>query len=74
MQGGLYIFQLFDYYACSGMTLLLFAILQSVSIGWVYGENLEEVCTPLHSEFEFTHPCVNIDLQVQTGFMETLKT
>uniref|UniRef100_A0A8D3D741 Transporter n=1 Tax=Scophthalmus maximus TaxID=52904 RepID=A0A8D3D741_SCOMX len=56
-EGGLYIFQLFDYYACSGMTLLLFAILQSVSIGWVYGENLEEVCTPLHSEFEFTHPC-----------------
>uniref|UniRef100_A0A3Q4HIL4 Transporter n=2 Tax=Neolamprologus brichardi TaxID=32507 RepID=A0A3Q4HIL4_NEOBR len=36
-EGGLYIFQLFDYYACSGMTLLLFAILQSVCIGWVYG-------------------------------------
>ncbi|CDQ95173.1 unnamed protein product, partial [Oncorhynchus mykiss] len=37
-EGGLYIFQLFDYYACSGMTLLLFAILQSVCISWVYGE------------------------------------
>ncbi|KAI4892739.1 hypothetical protein NFI96_032303, partial [Prochilodus magdalenae] len=36
-EGGLYIFQLFDYYACSGMTLLLFAILQSVCVGWVYG-------------------------------------
>ncbi|KAM7422700.1 hypothetical protein PAMA_010649 [Pampus argenteus] len=36
-QGGLYIFQLFDYYACSGMTLLLFAVLQSVCIGWIYG-------------------------------------
>ncbi|XP_028260975.1 sodium- and chloride-dependent GABA transporter 2-like isoform X2 [Parambassis ranga] len=36
-EGGLYIFQVFDYYACSGMTLLLFAILQSVCIGWVYG-------------------------------------
>ncbi|XP_023843339.1 sodium- and chloride-dependent GABA transporter 2-like isoform X3 [Salvelinus sp. IW2-2015] len=36
-EGGLYIFQLFDYYACSGMTLLLFAILQSVCISWVYG-------------------------------------
>ncbi|XP_014897890.1 sodium- and chloride-dependent GABA transporter 2-like isoform X1 [Poecilia latipinna] len=36
-EGGLYVFQLFDYYACSGMTLLFFAILQSVCIGWVYG-------------------------------------
>uniref|UniRef100_A0A4W6D5P2 Solute carrier family 6 member 22, tandem duplicate 2 n=1 Tax=Lates calcarifer TaxID=8187 RepID=A0A4W6D5P2_LATCA len=36
-EGGLYIFQLFDHYACSGMTLLLFAILQSLCIGWVYG-------------------------------------
>uniref|UniRef100_A0A672Z6X2 Transporter n=1 Tax=Sphaeramia orbicularis TaxID=375764 RepID=A0A672Z6X2_9TELE len=36
-EGGLYIFQLFDYYACSGMTLLLFAVLQSVCIGWIYG-------------------------------------
>lgn len=46
--GGLYIFQLFDYYACSGMTLLLFAFLQSVCIGWVYGadrfyDNIEDM-------------------------------
>ncbi|KAF7664344.1 hypothetical protein LDENG_00180200, partial [Lucifuga dentata] len=38
-EGGLYIFQIFDYYACSGMTLLLFATLQSVCISWVYGSN-----------------------------------
>lgn len=47
LQGGLYIFQLFDYYACSGMTLLLFAILQSVCIGWVYGKenfSLGKIC------------------------------
>lgn len=36
-EGGLYVFQLFDYYACSGMTLLTFAILQSICVGWVYG-------------------------------------
>uniref|UniRef100_A0A8C2JF78 Transporter n=1 Tax=Cyprinus carpio TaxID=7962 RepID=A0A8C2JF78_CYPCA len=36
-QGGLYVFQLFDYYACSGMTLLTFAILQSICVGWIYG-------------------------------------
>ncbi|XP_074502257.1 sodium- and chloride-dependent GABA transporter 2-like isoform X2 [Sebastes fasciatus] len=47
-EGGLYIFQLFDYYACSGMTLLLFATLQSGCIGWIYGvdrfyENIEDM-------------------------------
>uniref|UniRef100_A0A9R1SCB0 Transporter n=2 Tax=Cyprinus carpio TaxID=7962 RepID=A0A9R1SCB0_CYPCA len=36
-EGGLYIFQLFDYYSCSGMTLLLFALAQSICIGWFYG-------------------------------------
>ncbi|XP_005166076.1 solute carrier family 6 member 22, tandem duplicate 1 isoform X1 [Danio rerio] len=36
-EGGLYVFQLFDYYSCSGMTLLLFAIAQSICIGWFYG-------------------------------------
>lgn len=36
-EGGLYIFQLFDYYACSGIPLVLFAILESVCIGWVFG-------------------------------------
>uniref|UniRef100_H3DB66 Transporter n=1 Tax=Tetraodon nigroviridis TaxID=99883 RepID=H3DB66_TETNG len=47
-EGGLYIFQLFDYYACSGMTLLLFAILQSVCVTWIYGadrfyKNIEDM-------------------------------
>uniref|UniRef100_A0A667YNE8 Transporter n=1 Tax=Myripristis murdjan TaxID=586833 RepID=A0A667YNE8_9TELE len=36
-EGGLYIFQLFDYYACSGMPLMFFAILEPVCLGWVYG-------------------------------------
>ncbi|XP_054883007.1 solute carrier family 6 member 22, tandem duplicate 2 isoform X1 [Poeciliopsis prolifica] len=47
-EGGLYVFQLFDYYACSGMTLLFIAILQSICIGWVYGadghyDNVEDM-------------------------------
>ncbi|TVK90544.1 Sodium- and chloride-dependent GABA transporter 2 [Bagarius yarrelli] len=47
-EGGLYVFQLFDYYACSGMTLLAFAILQSICVGWVYGadrlyDNIEDM-------------------------------
>ncbi|XP_062325095.1 sodium- and chloride-dependent GABA transporter 2-like [Osmerus eperlanus] len=47
-EGGLYVFQVFDYYACSGMTLLLFAILQSLCVGWIYGsehfyDNIEDM-------------------------------
>ncbi|XP_036939665.1 sodium- and chloride-dependent GABA transporter 2-like [Acanthopagrus latus] len=36
-EGGLYVFQLFDYYACSGIPLISFAILEYVCVGWVYG-------------------------------------
>uniref|UniRef100_A0A6Q2ZI90 Transporter n=1 Tax=Esox lucius TaxID=8010 RepID=A0A6Q2ZI90_ESOLU len=38
-EGGMYVFQLFDSYAASGMCLLFVAIFESICIGWVYGSD-----------------------------------
>ncbi|GAA6221888.1 sodium- and chloride-dependent GABA transporter 2-like [Lates japonicus] len=47
-EGGAYILQIFDHYVCSGPSLLLMAIFQSVIIGWIYGaerfsDNIEDM-------------------------------
>ncbi|XP_063751548.1 sodium- and chloride-dependent GABA transporter 2-like [Eleginops maclovinus] len=36
-EGGMYLLQLLDHHVCSGTTLLLLSLCQSVSISWVYG-------------------------------------
>lgn len=38
LQGGLYVFLLFDYYACSGIPIICLLILQVVTVAWLFGE------------------------------------
>ncbi|KAM8802821.1 sodium- and chloride-dependent betaine transporter isoform 1-T5 [Rhynchonycteris naso] len=47
-EGGMYIFQLFDYYASSGICLLFLAVSEVICISWVYGadrfyDNIEDM-------------------------------
>ncbi|KAG2465974.1 S6A13 protein, partial [Polypterus senegalus] len=39
-EGGIYIFQIIDYYGCSGTCFLFIAIFQSIGIGWIYVNDL----------------------------------
>ncbi|KAH6928218.1 hypothetical protein HPB50_012594 [Hyalomma asiaticum] len=47
-EGGMYIFQLMDYYAVSGITLLFIVFFQAVALAWIYGtrnlsDNIKEM-------------------------------
>ncbi|MCI4379019.1 hypothetical protein PGIGA_G00223020 [Pangasianodon gigas] len=41
-EGGMYVFQLFDYYACNGACIFFLSVFQSLAVGWAFGA--ERMC------------------------------
>lgn len=36
-QGGMYVFQMFDYYACNGACILFLCVFETLALGWMFG-------------------------------------
>ncbi|KAM8903736.1 sodium- and chloride-dependent GABA transporter 2-like isoform 2-T2 [Spinachia spinachia] len=36
-EGGMYVFQVFDYYACNGTCILFLCVFETVALGWIFG-------------------------------------
>ncbi|KAK0156254.1 Sodium- and chloride-dependent GABA transporter 2 [Merluccius polli] len=36
-EGGMYVFQLFDYYACNGACILCLCVFEALALGWLFG-------------------------------------
>lgn len=36
-EGGMYVFQMFDYYACNGACILFLCVFQTLALGWIFG-------------------------------------
>ncbi|KAF7219401.1 sodium- and chloride-dependent GABA transporter 2 [Nothobranchius furzeri] len=36
-EGGMYVFQMFDYYACNGACILFLSVFETLALGWVFG-------------------------------------
>ena len=37
LQGGMYVFQMFDYYACNGACILFLCVFETLAMGWIFG-------------------------------------
>ncbi|CAL1570891.1 unnamed protein product [Knipowitschia caucasica] len=36
-EGGMYVFQLFDYYSCNGTCILFLCVFETIALGWIFG-------------------------------------
>lgn len=41
LQGGVYLFELIDYYGCNGLCIIFGSLIQCLAVGWVFGKHLK---------------------------------
>ncbi|XP_067097912.1 sodium- and chloride-dependent GABA transporter 3-like [Osmerus mordax] len=58
-QGGIYVFQLIEYYACSGICIFFMALFESLVMGWIFGAG--RVCD-ITEDMTGQRPCVLFQL------------
>lgn len=39
VQGGVYLFELIDYYGCNGTCILFGSLIQCLAVGWAFGKH-----------------------------------
>ncbi|XP_010900342.1 sodium- and chloride-dependent betaine transporter [Esox lucius] len=54
-EGGIFVFQLIDYYGCSGACVLFVAVFESLAVGWIFGaDQMENAIKDMTSQ----KPCI----------------
>ena len=62
LQGGMYLFQIMDFYAASGLSLLWIVFFETIAVSWFYGagrfsKNIEQMLGHRPAFFSFWRYC-----------------
>jgi SNF family Na+-dependent transporter len=74
LQGGVYIFQLMDFYAASGMSLLWCVFFQTAAICWCFGAKTVYECIEQMIGFKITKVWYYCWMYIAPAFMVVRKT